>query len=203
MHPIRLAVLGDSIAYGTGCASRADTVGARLAAVLTAEGFAPEVDVVAVPGARSAALRGQVRRALRHRPDVALVVIGANDLAHFADPTAAARSLGEAVATLRAAGSRVVVATAPDMSVVPGVPARVRAAVRAASEAYAGVQAAAVSAAGGLAAPLGALLAPRFAGDLSLFAGDRYHPSSAGHALIAAALAPYVLDAAGAARAAS
>ena len=35
-----------------------------------------------------------------------------------------------------------------------------------------------------------------FAGDPSMFAADRFHPSSAGYARIAAALLPYVLDAA-------
>ena len=197
VRPIRLAVLGDSIAYGTGCASRADTLASRLAAALGEAGYQPTVDVVAVPGARSAGLAAQVRRALRGRPDVAVVVIGANDLAHLADPAAAARALGDAVASLRAAGARVVVATAPDMSIVPGLPNAFRAAVRAASVAFAEVQAAAVTAAGGTVAALGTVLAPAFAGDVSLFARDRYHPSSAGHALIAEALAPYVLDAAG------
>ncbi|HEX8004713.1 MAG TPA: GDSL-type esterase/lipase family protein [Mycobacteriales bacterium] len=196
MPPVRLAVLGDSIAYGTGAAARSDTIGARLHAALLATGRDAVVDVVAVPGARSAGLAAQVRRALRRPPDVAVVVIGANDLAHLADPTACARALGDAVAALTAAGARVVVATAPDLSVVPGVPAAFRGAVREASAAYAALQAAAVTAAGGAVASLGSLLAPAFAGDVSLFAADRYHPSSAGHALIADALAPYVLAAA-------
>lgn len=196
VHPLRLAVLGDSIAYGTGCDARAHTLGSRLAAALSEAGRTVDVDVVAVPGARSSGLAAQVRRALRRAPDVAVVVIGANDLAHLADPVDAARALGDAVRSLAAAGARVVVATAPDMSVVPGVPAAFRAAVREASAAFARVQAEAVTAAGGVVAPLGDVLSPAFAGDQSLFARDRYHPSSAGHALIAAALAPYVLDAA-------
>jgi lysophospholipase L1-like esterase len=203
VNDVRLAVLGDSIAYGTGCASRDDTLGARLARTLSGAGYRCALDVVAVPGARSSGLASQVRRALRRRPDVAVVVIGANDLAHLADPLASARLLGSAVAELRAAGARVVVATAPDMSVVPGVPASFRPAVREASAAYARVQAAAVTAAGGVAAPLGIVLAAAFAGDLSLFARDRYHPSSKGHALIAEALAPYVAEATAEAYAAS
>jgi lysophospholipase L1-like esterase len=188
-------VLGDSIAYGTGCDSRSDTLGARLVAAFAAGGREAALDVVAVPGARSAHLAAQVRRALRRDPDVAVVVIGANDLASLADPTQAARALGDAVAALTARGTRVVVATAPDMSVVPGVPRALRPAVREASAAYAVTQARAVAAAGGVAVALGTLLAPRFAGDLSLFARDRYHPSSAGQAVIAEALAPYVLAA--------
>lgn len=192
MLPVRLAVLGDSIAYGVGCAAPADTLAARLAADLARVGYAAEPHVVAVPGARSSALAGQVRRALRTRPGVAVVVIGANDLANLVAPDVAARQLGAAVRTLRDAGTRVVVATAPDMSVVPGVPLALRTAVRAASATLAAAQAAAVTEAGGTVAPLGDVLAPEFAGDLALFAADRYHPSSAGHALIARELAPYV-----------
>jgi lysophospholipase L1-like esterase len=193
--PVRLAVLGDSIAYGVGCAARAETIGARLAAVLAAAGYETTTDVVAVPGARSSALSGQVRRALRKHPDVAVVVIGANDLANLVDPAVAARQLGTAVAELTAHGAHVVVATAPDMSVVPGVPRALRPAVRAASAALAALQAEAVTANGGTVAALGDVLAPAFHEDRGLFAADRYHPSAKGHALIAEALAPYVLAA--------
>jgi lysophospholipase L1-like esterase len=45
-------------------------------------------------------------------------------------------------------------------------------------------------------APLGADLDAAFAADPALFAGDRFHPSSAGYARIAAAHAPTVLAAA-------
>jgi lysophospholipase L1-like esterase len=39
-------------------------------------------------------------------------------------------------------------------------------------------------------------VAGAFGSDPALFSHDRFHPSSAGYARIAAALAPYVLDAA-------
>src|SRR3954447_2002501 len=132
---VRLAVLGDSIAYGQGAARRADAPGPRLAAALEAAGYPAQVQVVAVPGARSSALDAQVTRALARSPEVAVIIIGANDLARFVPPDAATRDLARALRRFLAAGTEVVVAPAPDLSVVPWVPRQLRAAVRAASAA--------------------------------------------------------------------
>jgi lysophospholipase L1-like esterase len=200
-HPTRLVLLGDSLAHGTGAARPGDALGPRLAAVLAGADHAVDLHVLAVPGATSADLDPQVRRAAALSPDVAVVVIGANDLARLVPQEDAARALGAAVAAL--GGTEVVVATAPDMSVAPAVPARFRPVVRAGCAALEELQAGAVEAAGGTAARLGAALAPRFGADPGLFSADRYHPSGAGYAVIAERLAPYVLAAAGARRARS
>ena len=45
--PLRFAVLGDSIAYGTGAQRTADTLGSRLSAALTADGFDVALHVLA------------------------------------------------------------------------------------------------------------------------------------------------------------
>ncbi|MEU8611317.1 GDSL-type esterase/lipase family protein, partial [Actinoplanes sp. NPDC048791] len=132
---LAFAVLGDSIAYGQGAARQADTIGARLSADLTTAGITTDCRVFAVPGARSQALQSQARSAAAWRPGLALIIIGANDLTHFVPPAQAAASLGDAVRTLRAAGAEVVVAPAPDLSVVPWVPPQTRMLVRAASAA--------------------------------------------------------------------
>ncbi len=58
-------------------------------------------------------------------------------------------------------------------------------------------------AAGCSVASVAAEVAGAFGSDPALFSHDRFHPSSAGYARIAAALAPYVLDAARARRDAS
>jgi lysophospholipase L1-like esterase len=110
---LAFAVLGDSIAYGQGAARPSDTVGVRLAAELTASGIATELRVFAVPGADSAALAGQVRQASAWKPDLALIIIGANDLTRFTPPQRAAQQLADAVRALRAAGAQVVVAPLP------------------------------------------------------------------------------------------
>ena len=196
---LRLAVLGDSIGYGIGASSTADTLGARLVRLLDEHGVDAALEVHAVPGARSAGLAAQVRRAVQRPPDVALVVIGANDLTHLVAPEAAADSLRSAVRALRAAGAEVVVAPAPDLSVVPHVPPGVRETVRRASDQLRRAQIEVTLAEGGrvadASADTSADTSRAFAQDRSLFAADRFHPSSTGYAVIAGALAPSVLAA--------
>jgi lysophospholipase L1-like esterase len=192
---IRLAVLGDSIAWGQGASRPSERLTPRLVEGLTHAGFEVEAEVLAVPGARSASLARQVRAALAWQPTLAVVVIGANDLTHRVPAEAAAQDLGEAVRRLVEAGARVVVAPAPDLSSVPHVPVELRPAVRAASDQLRKRQVAAVLEAGGSAADP-ALTSRAFADDLSLFSADRFHPSSAGYAVIAESLLPALLEAA-------
>jgi lysophospholipase L1-like esterase len=153
-----------------------------------------ELRVFAVPGARSAGLAAQVGSALAWSPDLAVVVIGANDLTHRVPVPAAARALAEAVRRLRAADVEVVVAPAPDLSAVPHVPVFLREVVRAAGETLRQQQAAAVVAEGGHVADPDQRASRAFAADASLFSGDLFHPSSAGYAVIADALLPAVLE---------
>ena len=130
--PLRLVVLGDSIGYGQGAQLPDERLGPRLAAALTDAGFDVDLHVLAVPGSISAELDAQVRRAGPLRPDLAVVVVGANDLARFVPPADAAEALRNAVAELQAAGADVVVVPAPDMSIVPFVPPALRSLVRSA-----------------------------------------------------------------------
>ena len=200
LTPLRLLVLGDSIAYGTGALRSDDTLGRRLSTALTDDGFDVELHVLAVPGAVSADLAAQVRRAEPIDADLAVVVIGANDLARFLPPEPAVAALGAAVTTLRARGTDVVVVPAPDMSTVPFVPPAFRSVVRAACAQLQQRQTTVVEAAGGSVAAVAAEVAGAFGADPAMFAADRFHPSSAGYARIAAALAPSVLAAARARR---
>jgi lysophospholipase L1-like esterase len=195
-HPLRLVVLGDSIAYGTGALHRDETLGPRLVTVLEEAGHAVDLHVLAVPGATSADLAPQVTRALPLAPDLAVVVIGANDLAQLVPPRSATRLLGTAVSTLRTAGTDTVVVTAPDMSLAPVVPPALRPVVRSGCAAMERMQVRAVEAAGGTAVRLARELAVPFSTDSGLFAADRYHPSGAGYAVIAERLAPFVVSAA-------
>lgn len=193
---LRLAVLGDSIAWGQGAARAQDRLAARLADGLAAAGHPATTEVLAVPGARSTGLATQVDRAVAWRPDVAVVVIGANDLTHRTPTDVAVAALADAVRRLRAAGSEVVVAPAPDLSSVPHVPAALRALVRVASEELRRRQADVAAAHGAVVADLDGRTSRAFAEDGALFSADRFHPSSAGYAVIAAALLPPVLEAA-------
>ena len=194
-----LAVLGDSIAFGQGADRPADTIGVLLTRALTAAGTPTTLRVFAVPRARSDALEGQVRAATSWGATVAVIVIGANDLTHFVPTQLAARQLSDAVRTLRAAGTEVVVAPAPDLSVVPWVPPQMRQLVKSGSAVLRQAQSGAALAEGARVADLNGSTSARFAADPTLFSGDGFHPSSAGYALIAAALTPAVLAASAAA----
>jgi len=189
---LTLAVLGDSIAYGQGATRDSDTVGSRLAARLTDAGIATKAAVFAIPGARSDSLLGQVARAKTVRPQLALIIVGANDLTHFVPYRLAARHLGEAVATLTAAGAKVVVAPAPDLSLLPWVPAHLRSVLRSGSAQLQQAQTHAALAAGARVVTIDAAVSARFADDTSLFSGDRFHPSSTGYGLIAELVSPAI-----------
>ncbi|SDG58372.1 Lysophospholipase L1 [Lentzea fradiae] len=194
---MRLCLLGDSIAAGVGSTRREDTLGPLLATRLRQAGHPVDLTVHAVPGARSADLRAQVRRAVAGSVDVAVVVIGANDLTRFVPAHVGAQQLHDAVADLREAKAAVVVATAPDLSVVAHVPPALRDVVSAVSRDYAEAQQRAVIKAGGVVAHVERAVTSLFAADPSLFATDRFHPSAAGYRAIAEALAPAVEAAAG------
>ena len=196
MTPLRLALLGDSLAHGTGAARPSEALAPRLAAALSAAGVVAVDRVFAVPGARSADLADQVARAASWRPDLAVVVIGANDLVQQVSVASAAEQLGRAVAALRARGADVLVVVAPDLSVLAAVPATGRGFVRAASTLLREAQVDAVVTAGGRVVDLAPQLSSAFAADPALFSADRFHPSSAGYALIADALGPVVEEAA-------
>jgi lysophospholipase L1-like esterase len=194
--PLRLAVLGDSIGYGVGASRPQDTLAPRLAAELSSMGLPTDTMVLAVPGARSSDLAAQVDRATAWQPDVVVIVIGANDLTRLVPAAEAAAQLERAVRALRSSGAEVVVAPAPDLSVVAHVPAVMRELVQAASRQLREAQAHATIAAGGRVADPDASTTVAFGRDPLLFCQDGLHPSSAGYALIAAALAPAVRAAA-------
>ena len=190
---LRFLVLGDSLAFGTGAAGPADTLGSRLTRILRDAGRATDLSVVAVPGATSLDLTEQLDRAAAADADLALLVVGANDVTRQVPAERSAAAIGAAVRTLRDRGTAVLVVPTPDLSSVAWVPPAFRAVVAGICDRLRARQTAAVQAAGGVVAPVGPELSARFAADPSLFSADRFHPSSAGYALVAEALAPQVL----------
>jgi len=191
-NSMRFLVLGDSLAFGTGATSPEHTLGARLTRTLEQAGHAVELHVVAVPGATSLDLAAQVRRA--GDADVALLVIGANDLTRRVPVALAAAALGTAVGELRERGTEVLVVPTPDLSSVAWVPPAFRAVVAGICDQLRARQTLAAEAAGAVVAPVAPELTRRFATDPSMFSGDRFHPSSSGYALVADALAAHLLE---------
>jgi lysophospholipase L1-like esterase len=194
---IRLALIGDSIAWGQGATRAEDRLANRLVRDLASRGIEATARVLAVPGARSSDLSSQVDRALDPPPDVVVLVIGANDLTHLVPVPRAEADFTSAVRRLRQAGVEVVVAPAPDLSAAPHVPVGMRPLVRAASDDLRQRQAAASRRLGARVADADGATSNAFRQDAALFSADRFHPSSAGYAVIARALLPEVLAAAG------
>src|SRR5262249_38787459 len=182
--PLRLVLVGDATALGVGVDQVVDTVGGQLAALLAegAAGRRVELSSVAVAGSRSADLATQVARALvGPRPDVAVILVGANDVTHLVRLTDAAEHLGGACRRLRDAGIAVVVGTCPDFGAFRAFGPPLRQLLGWQGRRLARLQAIAAGAAGAgvvdLGAPTGAGV-PAGAGTLC---HDRVHPSAGGY----------------------
>ena len=191
---LRLTMLGDSTGAGVGADDTAGTVGAVLAAGL-ADDYQVVLSGVAVSGSRAADLGPQVSRALLLRPDVAVVLIGANDTLHGTPQALVARHLSEAVRRLRSAGVAVVVGTCPDMG-ARAFPWPLREVAAWQGRRIAQASAIATHQADGAVVGLGELCGPLFHADPTTLSSDHFHPSERGYRLWAEALLPAVRQAA-------
>jgi lysophospholipase L1-like esterase len=192
-------MLGDSSAAGLGVDDSAQTPAALMAGLLARDlERRVELDLQAVTGARSKDLDIQVQRVLRHHVDVAVILIGTNDVTHRVSAETACRHLGRAIATLRAADVHVVVGTCPDLGSVKPLMQPLRALARVRSRQMAQAQTVVAVEQGATAVSLGNLLGPEFATNPSMWSADRFHPSPAGYARVVEALLPSVLEAVGA-----
>ena len=193
-RPIRCLVLGDSACVGYGMVT-ADTTPPALIGIGLAHVLDTPVHIrsEAAVGAQTADLREQINRGLAHKPDVAVIVIGTNDVTHSVPSLVSARTLGAAVRRLVAAGCEVVVGTVPDLGTVRPIPQPLRWVARRRSRALARKQMYSVVAAGGRAVSLGDLLGPMFAEKSDvMFGADRFHPSGAGYANMVSVLVPSI-----------
>ncbi|TDB94076.1 SGNH/GDSL hydrolase family protein [Actinomadura sp. 7K534] len=197
--PLSLVMLGDSTAAGLGVHRPDETPAALLATGLSAIADRPvRLTNVARSGSRSDALSGQVDRALQTRPDLAVIMIGGNDVTARVPPAESVRHLGYAVERLRAAGSEVVVGTCPDLGTVKPLMQPLRYIARRASRQLAAAQTIAVVERGARSVSLGDLLGREFSADpRSMFSEDRYHPSGRGYAAACAAVLPSMASALG------
>jgi lysophospholipase L1-like esterase len=199
---LRLVLLGDSAAIGVGVEWLAETVGGQLARML-AEG-SPEtgerhvlLSSVGVAGSRSTDLATQVARALLgDKPDVAVVLIGANDATGLRAPEESAEHLGAAVRRLRDARVEVVVGTCPDLGAIRSVAPPLRQLAGLLGRRMARAQARAVQAAGGTVVDLGEETGAVFRADAGTLCYDGFHPSADGYRVWAHALYPAVEEAA-------
>ena len=196
---IKIALLGDSSAAGYGCDRVEETPGALLAS-----GVAERADrrvylrEFAVVGAESRDLAAQVDRTLPIEPDVAVILVGANDVTHQVRPATSVRHLAESVQRLKEAGVAVLVGTCPDLGTLKPIVPPLKQVARTWSRRLAAAQTIAVVEAGGRTVSLGSILGPEFAAAPAvLFGPDQFHPSVAGYRSLVGVLLPSALAALG------
>ncbi len=115
-EPARLRhilVLGDSLAVGVGAPPQ-KTIAALLGTALQAN-----VENVAVSGAQTRDLAGQMERASRDRYDLILIQIGANDVIRLKSLKEAERNMSALLARAQSASDRVVFLTAGNIGDAP------------------------------------------------------------------------------------
>lgn len=191
---IRCLILGDSAAVGYGMTHPDQTPPALIGISLSHLLDAPvHVHSEAVVGARSEHLREQVNRGLTFKPDVAVIIVGTNDITHRVPRQLSTRRLGVAVRRLVEADCDVVVGTVPDLGTVLPIPQPLRAYARRQGRNLARAQMVAVVSAGGRAVSLGDLLGPVFSAKADvMFGSDRFHPSATGYANVVSVLVPSI-----------
>ncbi len=196
---LKIALLGDSSACGYGVERVEQTPGSLIASGVSAQGdrriYLREFCVV---GAMSADLPSQIDRALPIEPDVAMILVGANDVTGLTLPSASVRHLSDGVRRLHEAGVEVVVGTCPDLGTVTPIAQPLRQIARSWSRRLAAAQTIAVIEQGGRTVSLGSILGPEFAAAPALLFGpDKFHPSPEGYRALARILVPSILSALG------
>lgn len=175
---LKIAFLGDSLAVGLGADRYIDTPGyivsKRLGAVY--RNFA-------VSGSVSNDLHRQVLLALEFKPDIAVIIIGTNDITHGKSMRKGIKYLCNAIETLKDAGAVVFFIGCVDLEIVAAIGNPLRFILGGISRQYCRLQE-------WHATRLGAFVIsskPIYkAFDRKvMFAVDRFHPSSSGYRLIA------------------
>jgi len=198
--PLELLLLGDSIAAGLGAERPKDTLGARLAKGMAKRTHrAVRLTTAARVGSESSVLPDQLDALpASYRADVAVIVVGGNDVTHRVPVAESVKHLEEAVTRLRDGGTPVVVGTCPDLGALRPVPQPLRALGSRMSRQLAVAQREAAVRAGAHAVSLAHVVGPFFITNPDeMFSLDRFHPSGVGYKRTAKALLPSVLAAAG------
>lgn len=194
-RPIELLLLGDSLAAGLGARHRKETLGGRVAKGLAKRMQSPvRLRTAAIVGSESSALTGQLDALPDdYRADVAVIVVGGNDVTHMVPPWSAAGELEKAVVRLQDQGTPVVIGTCPDLGTLQPVPQPLRALLSRISHRLALEQTKVAWRTGAVPVDLRQAVGPTFREQPDeMFSLDRFHPSAAGYRRTAEALLPAV-----------
>jgi lysophospholipase L1-like esterase len=131
-------------------------------------------------------------------PDVAVIVVGGNDVTHRVPVAESVRHLSDCIETLQALDAAVVVGTCPDLGALRPVPQPLRALGSRASRQLAAAQRRTALAQGAWVVSLADVVGPFFITNPDeMFSLDRFHPSAYGYKRTAKAMLPSVLAALG------
>ena len=195
---VELVLLGDSVAAGLGAERPKHTLGARLARTLAKRtGRAVRLRTAAVVGSESSALAQQVADLPpAYRPDLAVVVVGGNDVTHRVPVAVSVAHLTACVEALQELGAQVVVGTCPDLGMLRPLRQPLRSLASRSSRQLAAAQARAVAPLGATVVSLSDAVGHHFVREPDvMFSLDRFHPSSMGYKRTAQALVPVLEDA--------
>jgi len=198
--PVELLLMGDSIAAGLGADHADGTLGARLAKGMAKKAHrSVRLTTAAKVGSESWMLPEQLTSLPPgYRPDVAVVIVGGNDVTHRVPVAESVKHLVETIEALRVRGAAVVVGTCPDLGALRPVPQPLRSLGSRAARQLAAAQAEAAHAAGAYVVSLAHVVGPFFITNPDeMFSLDRFHPSAAGYKRTAKAVLPSVLAALG------
>jgi len=198
--PVELLLMGDSIAAGLGAEDADGTLGARLAKGIAKKTHrSVRLTTAAKVGSESWMLPEQLMSLLpSYRPDVAVVIVGGNDVTHRIPVAESVKHLTETIEALRVRGAAVVVGTCPDLGALKPVPQPLRSLGSRASRQLAAAQATAAHEAGAYVVSLAHVVGPFFITNPDeMFSLDRFHPSAVGYKRTAKAVLPSVLAALG------
>lgn len=198
--PVEFLILGDSIAAGLGAETRSGTLGARLAKGTAKALLRPvRLRTAAVVGAETSMVPAQLESLPEgYRPDVAVVIVGGNDVTHRVPQKDSTRVLGEVIDALRERGAEVVVGTCPDVGAVRPLPQPLRSLGRRIAKQLAEGQRETALARGAHVVSLSEVVGPFFITNPDeMFAIDHFHPSAMGYKRTAKAMLPSVLAALG------
>ncbi|GAC1340534.1 MAG: hypothetical protein NVSMB29_09580 [Candidatus Dormibacteria bacterium] len=129
------------------------------------------------------------------RPDIVLVVVGANDVTHRTRRALAGRDLRRVIDGCVQTGAQVVVAGVPAVGTTRRVAEPLRSVIRWAAHRLDQTWRAETAATAAVRVELAAETGPAFAADRTLFSPDLFHPNDAGYALWARVLEPGVMRA--------
>lgn len=197
---LELVMIGDSLAAGLGADLPGETLGARLCKGVAKKLKRPvRLTTVAVVGQHSDELAAQVARIpARLQPDVAVIVVGGNDVTHRRPVVECVGHLVAVIDALQERGIPVVVGTCPDLAMLRAVPQPLRTLGSLASRQLAEAQRQAALEVGAHVVTLATVAGPFFLDHPEeMFSEDRFHPSSLGYRRTAKAMLPSVLAALG------